>query len=69
MYEDAGKKRLTLYLRASSEPGEVAFRILEEAGFTAVYWLDRPFGYALIAEAPRDIALGLARAIHAQLEQ
>lgn len=67
MYENADKKRLTLYLKASAEPGEVAFRILEEAGFTACYWLDSPFGYALIAEADRETVLGLARLVHAQL--
>jgi anti-sigma factor RsiW len=67
MYENAGKKRLTLYLRAAPDTGEVAFRILQDGGFTAAYWLDQPLGYALIAEAERETVLALARQVHAQL--
>lgn len=48
MYQDAGQRRLTLYVRRNAGKNrETAFRQANEGGVEVFYWIDRDFGYAL----------------------
>ncbi len=70
MYQDAGGKRITLYLGAmegSLEPAAPAFRFHSEGPVSSVYWIDQGFGYALSGELPRHTLETLTRAAHQQL--
>ncbi|HZT49713.1 MAG TPA: anti-sigma factor [Hyphomicrobiaceae bacterium] len=69
MYEDAGGRRLTLYLRKETDVGNTAFRFAEQDGFGAFYWVDRPLAYALAGRLDREEMLALANAVYARLEK
>jgi len=64
MYQDADKRRLTLYVRRGGETANTAFRYVSEDGVAAFYWIDRPLSYALIARMERDDLLALARIVY-----
>ncbi len=65
MYGHERGARLTLYMRA--EPGEdgTGFDLIERNGVSGFHWMDRGFGYAVLAEAGRDRLLPVAKGIHA----
>ena len=69
--EDAAGARLTLYLRADrAEEGETAFRFADDTagGVSGFWWVDRGFGYAVLAQGlDRPALLGLAEAVHRQV--
>lgn len=68
MYQDAGGRRLTLYVRTdATENHETAFRYQLEGKVGVFYWLDGKLGYALSAELPREQLLGLAESAYKQL--
>lgn len=71
MYEDAAGARLTLYLRADhADEGETAFRFTNDApaGVAGFWWVDRGFGYAVLAQGlDRPALLSLTEAVHHQL--
>ncbi len=67
LYEDADKRRLTLYVRRSGEGTNTAFRFVSEDGVAAFYWKDQPLSYALIAGMEREELLKLARIVHGAL--
>jgi anti-sigma factor RsiW len=69
MYEDAGGRRLTLYLRKETGLNNTAFQFAERDGFGAFYWVDRPLAYALAGRLSREDLLTLANAVYAQLEK
>ena len=63
MYETADKARLTLYVQAGSGT-ETAFRFRQEDGASTFAWIDRGFGFAVTAQAPRDKLLAIAEAVY-----
>ena len=65
MYEDKTGERLTLYLR-SGVGGETAFRYHKEGSIGAFYWSDEGFGYAIAANADRDLLLRIAELVYQQ---
>jgi len=67
MYETADGERLTLYIRTNRTNDTTQFRVVEEGGYTAFYWLDGPLGYALIGKAQRDKLIGVASAVYERL--
>lgn len=69
MYEDASGRRVTCYVRASSNREDTAFRFVSDRGVSAFYWVDAPLSYALIAEMPRDALLPVAHAVYRELER
>ena len=76
MYEDAGKRRLTLAVSHAAsvasgpEAGGVpAFRITEEDGVTVFYWIDAGYAYALSAAIARTEMLALAERAYRQLDR
>lgn len=70
MYENADKRRLTLYVVSDpSWKGKTEFRYAEQRGISVFYWIDGSLGYALTAELPRPELLAIANAVHKQLER
>lgn len=70
MYEQSSGKRLTLYVvNAPDESGETSFRFANEEGVSVFYWIDRGFGYALIADADRASLLPIARTVYERLDR
>ena len=68
MYEDASGGRYTLFVtRGRGE--DTAFRVIEQNGVGAFYWVDHDTAYALIGSAPRDRLLEISREIYAQLDR
>jgi len=68
MYQDADGRRLTLYVRASVDPAETAFRFAREGQLTALYWRDRGAAWALLGELPRDELLRIAHRVYQALQ-
>lgn len=68
MYEDGSGGRYTLFVtRGRGE--DTAFRVIEQNGVSAFYWVDHDTAYALIGSAPRERLLEISREIYAQLER
>lgn len=67
MYEDAAKRRVTLYVRRGGEGTNTAFRYVSEDGVAAFYWMDRALSYALIARMKREELLKLADIVYGAL--
>ena len=69
MYEDAGGRRLTLYIRKETGLDNTSFRFCEKDGLGSFYWIDRPLAYALAGRLAREELMALADAVYTQLEQ
>lgn len=68
MYQDAGGRRLTLYVSAeTAERGSSGFQFVREGDVEVCYWQAGPFGYALSAAVARAELAALARAVVDQL--
>ncbi|MGQ9366999.1 anti-sigma factor family protein [Azospirillum sp. ST 5-10] len=65
MYEDAGGRRVTVYVRATPEGTDTAFRIAGEDGVTALYWKDRGLSWAVAGEVDRALLDDLAHRVYA----
>jgi len=69
MYEDGTGRRVTLYVRREvSSNRDTAFRFARENGLSVFYWVDGQAAYALSADLPREILLGLAELAYRDLE-
>ena len=66
MYEDAQKRRVTVYLRKPEQGTDAAFRFEQQGALGMFYWVEEGAGYALVGELPRQTLLDLAQAIHKQ---
>jgi anti-sigma factor RsiW len=69
MYEDAGGRRLTLYIRKETGLNNTSFQFAERDGLGSFYWIDRPLAYALAGRLSREELMALADVVYAQLEQ
>jgi anti-sigma factor RsiW len=69
MYEDGKKRRLTVYVADNSTSRKTSFRIEENSGYTACYWLDEHAAYAVTAELKPEELLPLAASIYDALEK
>lgn len=67
MYDDDSGTRLTVFVRADPDDGETAFRMVERDGLAGFYWVDRGFGYAVMAKAGRGQLLPVAEAVWQQI--
>jgi anti-sigma factor RsiW len=69
MYQDAGGKRLTLYVsrRNGAEP-ITAFRFAKQGPISVFYWIDRECGYALSGDIEKPALARIATAVYRQLE-
>jgi anti-sigma factor RsiW len=68
MYEDANKRRITIFLTANEGGAETKFVIEEKHGITACYWLDGPLGFVIAGETSRDDIMGLANMVYRSFE-
>lgn len=66
MYEDAQKRRVTLYLRKPEKADDVAFRYEQQGELGMFYWVGDGCGYALVGALPRATLLALAQAVYQQ---
>lgn len=65
MYEDAGKRRLTLYqVRGAATVGTGEFRFAEENGVNVFSWFEGNAGFALAGKLGRDELLRAAKATY-----
>ena len=70
MYQNAEKRRLTLYVvNDPSWKGKAEFHFAEQRGVSVFYWIDGSLGYALTAEIPKPDLFKVAEAVHRQLER
>ncbi|MCC6530999.1 MAG: anti-sigma factor [Burkholderiales bacterium] len=67
MYQDAGGRRLTLYVTKDADNRDTAFRYLNENGLHVFYWIDQQLGYALSGDIDKEQILRVARAVYEQL--
>lgn len=67
MYEDADKRRITLYVRRARADRPVAFRFAEQEGTALFYWIEGPLAYAIAGRMPRTELLGVARVAYRSL--
>jgi anti-sigma factor RsiW len=66
MYRDAAGRRLTLYV-SNESVGQTAFRYVREGPINVFYWVDGQFGYAISAEADREVLQAVASEVYRQL--
>jgi anti-sigma factor RsiW len=67
MYENAQGKRLSLMVRREVPNTDTAFRFAQEGKNAVFYWVDGPFGYALVGDVGKDELSTLARLVYQQL--
>lgn len=68
MYEDANKRRITIFLTANQGGNETKYLIEEKNGVIACSWLDGPLGYVIAGAPSRDDAVALANMIYESFE-
>lgn len=66
MYEDAGGRRVTVYLRKPEADTPAAFRYEQQGTLGLFYWVEGGAGYALAGSLPKAELLALAEAIYRQ---
>lgn len=66
MYEDAGGRRVTVYLRKPEADTPAAFRYEQQGSLGLFYWVEGGAGYALAGALPKAELLALAEAIYRQ---
>jgi anti-sigma factor RsiW len=64
MYEDAMKRRLTVFVEASGGEGEAPVQVLERNGLIACYWRDGALAFAIAGPLPRDAMMTLAKSVY-----
>ena len=67
MYENAQGKRLSLLVRREAPNTDTAFRFMQDGRTSVFYWIDGPFGYALVGDVSKDELAVLARLVYQQL--
>lgn len=68
MYEDAEKKRITIYLAANPVKSDAALQVDQKGPLIACYWLDGPLGFVVAGEMAKDRMMKLARIIYDKFE-
>lgn len=66
LYQDAQKRRVTVYLRKPEMGTDAAFRYEQQGNTGMFYWVEEGAGYALVGELPKQTLLDLAQAIYKQ---
>ncbi len=67
MYENGQGKRLSLVVRREVPNTDTAFRFAQDGRNAVFYWVDGPFGYALVGDVGKDELATLARLVYQQL--
>jgi anti-sigma factor RsiW len=70
MYEDASKRRLTIYVTSNPSHGEESLRVREKDKIISCYWVDGDFAMAVTAaDMPYDDMMKLAEHIYDLVEK
>jgi len=64
MYENHAGQRVTLYVSLDTKRTETAFRVVEQQGTSAIYWIEGDLGYALAGNLAREDMLIIARLVY-----
>lgn len=67
MFDDENGTRLTLYIRSDLDDRETSFRVVDQGGLSGFYWVDQGFGYAVMAQIPRERLMAVAQAVWQQI--
>lgn len=67
MYQDATGNRVSLYVTRDETGADTGYRVLEENGARAIYWLDGGYGCAVAGAAPEKLLSAIADATYSQL--
>jgi anti-sigma factor RsiW len=67
MYQDRAGNRVSLYVSDSPGKADTGFRLMEESGARALYWIDEGFGCAVAGTAPADKLRALATLTYRQI--
>ncbi|HUR42717.1 MAG TPA: anti-sigma factor [Aestuariivirga sp.] len=68
MYEDAGKKRITILLTANAGEDESALRVEHKGAVVACYWLNERLAFALVGEMDEEAMMRLAHVVYDSFE-
>ncbi|MEO6608531.1 MAG: anti-sigma factor [Aestuariivirga sp.] len=68
MYEDANKKRLTIYLTQNTGAKEQSLALADSPGLVTCYWRDGALAMAISADMPHDAMMTLAKDIYEQMD-
>jgi len=68
MYERDDGQRITCYMAVNEDGRETAFRVNEQDGVTALYWLEGSLGYVMVGSAGREEMIRIARAVYDEFE-
>jgi anti-sigma factor RsiW len=68
MYEDANKKRITIFLTANLDKSETALRVETKGPLIACYWLDGDLAFAMAGEMDQEPMMQLARIVYDKFE-
>ena len=67
MYQDRQGMRVSLYVTPDTGKAETGFRLYEEDGARAFYWLDGGFCYAVAGAIPEKTLLDITNSAYRQL--
>ena len=67
LYEDAKGNRISIYVTAEGEEKAKGIYRLETGGASAVYWLDKGWGCAVVGTLPQEQLLDVGRKAYRQL--
>jgi anti-sigma factor RsiW len=67
MYQDRIGNRVSIYVARDASSTETGFRLLEEGGTRALYWLDDGYGCAIAGNLPEKTLLAIANSAYRQL--
>ncbi len=67
LYEDAKGNRISIYVTAEGEEKAKGIYRLETGGASAVYWLDKGWGCAVVGTLPQERLLDVGRKAYRQL--
>ena len=68
MYEDANKKRLTIYLEQNVGAKAQSLALADSPDLVTCYWRDGALAMAISADMPRDAMMTLAKNIYEQMD-
>lgn len=69
MYEDANKKRISIFLSSNAGKVENSIQVREKDKLVSCYWADHDLAMAITGELPRDAMMKLANDIYDQMEK
>lgn len=67
MYQDRSGVRISLYVTPDKASTETGFRLYEEDGARAFYWVDGGYCYAIAGSVPEKTLLSISNAAYRQL--